>query len=109
VVVELEAAGYEVVSTDSSTQGIALLYIMHSVAAVILQQQGRERTSFRLARSLRAIHPAVPIVLLSGAPIDCLPPCIDACLVTEPSLEKVGFAVKSLLTEESFEVQSAQC
>jgi CheY-like chemotaxis protein len=34
VIGALENTGYEVVSTNSSTQVIALLYIMHSVAAV---------------------------------------------------------------------------
>ena len=60
----LETTGYEVVSTNSSTQAIALLYIMHSVAAVVLHHRAREQTSFDVARSLRAIHPDVPIVLL---------------------------------------------
>jgi hypothetical protein len=36
VIVQLEATGFEVVSTDSSTQGIALLYIKHSVGVVVL-------------------------------------------------------------------------
>ena len=31
----LKEAGYEIVSTNSPTEGVALLYIMHSVAAVV--------------------------------------------------------------------------
>ena len=61
VTVELEAEGYEVVSTDSSSQGAALLYIMHSVAAVLLHHQPEDRTWFKLAQSLRAIRPSAPI------------------------------------------------
>ncbi len=109
VAVELEANGYEVVSTDSSTQGVALLYIMHSVAAVVLHYQADDRTWFKLAQSLRAIRPGVPIILLSRDPIDCLPPCVDACVITEEASEQVASAVRSLLTEEHFEVHSAQC
>ena len=109
VIVALEAKGYEVVSTDCSTQGIALLYIMHSVAAVVLHQGAEDRTCFKLAKSLRAVRPGVPIILLSRFPIDCLPPWVDAWLVTEQPLEKVASTVHSLLSGEHFEVHSAQC
>jgi len=109
IIVELEATGYEVVSTDSSTHGIALLYIMYSVAAVVVHHRAEDRTCFKLAQSLRAIRPGVPIVLLSRDPIDCLPPGVDACVITEQPLEKVASAVRSLLTEERFELHSAQC
>jgi CheY-like chemotaxis protein len=105
----LETTGYEVVSTNSSTQAIALLYIMHSVAAVVLHHRAREQTSFDVARSLRAIHPDVPIVLLCRDQIDRLPPCVDACVSTEQPLEKLASAVRSLGTEKRLEVHSAQC
>ena len=108
VTVELEAKGYEVVSTDSSSQGAGLLYIMHSVAAVVLHYQPEDRTWFELAQSLRAIRPGVPIILLSRHPILCLPPWVDACVGTEQPLEMVASAVHSLLTEERFEVHSTQ-
>jgi DNA-binding NtrC family response regulator len=109
VIVELEEMGYEVVSTESSTQGIALLYIMHSVAAVVLHHRAEDRTWSKLAQSLRAIRPGVPIVLLSRNQIDRLPPCVDACVTTEQPPEKLTSEVRSLLTEERFEVHSAQC
>lgn len=41
-IVQLEATGFEVVSTDSSTQGIAL----RSVAAVVLHHRAEDRTRF---------------------------------------------------------------
>ncbi len=109
VIVELEAQGYEVVSTDSSTQGVALLYIMHSVAAVALHCRAEDRTCSNLAQSLRAIRPGVPIILLSRSPIDCLPSWVDACVVMEQPLEKVASTVRSLLTGEHLEVHTAQC
>jgi DNA-binding NarL/FixJ family response regulator len=107
VTLELEAEGYEVVSTDSASQGAALLYIMHSVAAVVLHYQPEDRTWFKFAQSLRAIHPGVPIILLSRDPILCLPPWVDACVGTEQPLEEVASAVHSLLTGEPFEVHIA--
>jgi hypothetical protein len=36
VMIDLEAAGYEVVRADSSTEGIALSYLMHPVAGVVI-------------------------------------------------------------------------
>ena len=105
----LEAKGYEVVSTDSSTQGVAMLYIMHSVAAVLLHYRVEERTWFKLAQSLRAIRPGVPIILLSRDPIFCLPPWVDAFVATQQPPEEVASEVHSLLTGERFEVHSAQC
>jgi hypothetical protein len=109
VTVELEAKGYEVVSTDSLSQGAALLHIMHSVAAVVLQYEPADRTWFESAQSLRAIRPGVPIILLSRDPILCLPPWVDAWVGTEQPLEEVASAVRTLLTGERCEAHTAQC
>jgi DNA-binding NarL/FixJ family response regulator len=106
---ELKAKGYEVVGTDSSTQGAAMLYIMHSVAAVVLQYEPEDRTWFELAQSLRAIRPGVPIILLSRDPILYLPSWVDACVGTAQPLEEVASAVHSLLTGERFEAHCAPC
>ena len=43
VIGALEAKCHEIVSTDSSTQGAALLYIMHSVSAVVLHQRAERQ------------------------------------------------------------------
>jgi len=75
----------------------------------VLHHRAGEQTSFDLERSLRAIHPGVPIVLLSRDQIDRLPPCVDACVITEQPLEKVASAVRNLLSEERFEMHTAQC
>jgi hypothetical protein len=107
VMIDLEATGYEVVRTDSSTEGIALLYLMHSVAAVVLHCQPEDRSWFELGQSLGAIRPGVPIILLSRDPILCLPPWVDACVGTEQPPEEVASAVHSLLTTERFELHSA--
>ncbi len=54
VLAALKEIGCEVVSTNSPTEGVALLYIMHSVAAVVLDNRAREQASFDVARSLLA-------------------------------------------------------
>jgi DNA-binding response OmpR family regulator len=74
----LKTAGYEVVST-SPTQAIAQLFLMRSVAAVVLNLGAREQTSFDVERSLRAIRPDVPIILLCDQ-MNCLPSCVAAYL-----------------------------
>jgi DNA-binding response OmpR family regulator len=68
----LEATGYEVVSTQSSTQAMAMEYIMHSVVAVVLHHQTGEQSSFDAAKSLRAFCPNLPIILLCHNELD---PC----------------------------------
>jgi hypothetical protein len=90
VITDLEANGYDVVSTDSSTKGVALLYIMHSIAAVVLHHGAEDRTWFKLAQTLRAILPSARLILLSRDPILCLPPWGDACVGTEQPLKGVA-------------------
>ena len=75
----LEEKGYEVVSTNSPTQGVALLYVMHSAAAVVVGKAASERAGFDLVQSLRQIRPKVPVTLLCGDQIDSSPSPTDAC------------------------------
>jgi len=96
----LEAAGYDVVSTDHGTQGIALLFVMHSVAAVVLDRLTRKHGGFNLARRLRAIHPGVPIMLLCRKQIDPLPPWVDACVSPGEPLEKLISILQKMLNHE---------
>ncbi len=98
VLAALKEKGCEVVSTNSPTEGVALLYIMHSVAAVVLKNRAREQASFDVAQSLRKIRPDVPIMLLCGDQIDPLPTCVDGCVTTGQSLENLISAVRRLLT-----------
>jgi DNA-binding NarL/FixJ family response regulator len=85
----LEAMGDEVVSTQSSTEAMAMEYIMHSVVAVVLYHQTGEQSSLDAAKSLRAFCPNVPIILLCHDELDRLPSYVDACVSTGQSLEKV--------------------
>jgi CheY-like chemotaxis protein len=94
----LRAAGYEVVSTNSAMQAIALLYILHPIGAVVLDRRAPELTSFDVARSLKAVRPDVPIVLLCRDQFDHLPPSVDGCVSTRQPLAKLTSEVRSLLT-----------
>jgi DNA-binding NtrC family response regulator len=105
----LEATGYEVVSTQSSTQAMAMEYIMHSVVAVVLHHQTGEQSSLDAAKGLRAFCPNLPTILLCHNELDPLPSYVDACVCTGQSLEKVTSELRSLLSAKKLLVHSAQC
>lgn len=92
----LQEKGYEVVTTDSPTEGVALLYVMHSVGAVVLDKDAREQSDFDLAQSLRRIRPHVPVIVLCGEQIDSSPERTDKCVRED----KLVSALKYLLTLE---------
>jgi DNA-binding NtrC family response regulator len=75
----VKGAGYDVVSTNSPSQAIALLFLMRSVAVVVLNQRAREQTSFDLARRLQAMRPDVLIIPLCDQ-LNRLPSCVAAYL-----------------------------
>jgi CheY-like chemotaxis protein len=108
VLAALKATGYEVVNTNNSTQAIALLFLLHSVAGVVLNHLARERAKFDIARSLRAIRSDVPIVLLCRGQATSLPPSVDACVDTRQPLEKLTAAVRRLLVAKRFQLLTAQ-
>jgi hypothetical protein len=96
----LNTAGYEVVSTNSTMQAIALLFILHPVAAVFLDSREIAQPSCDVARSLKAVRPDVLIVLLCCDPIDRLPPYLDASISTSQPLAILISGLKSLLAEK---------
>ena len=96
VLAAVKATGYRVVST-TSTQAVALLFIMHCVAVVLLDPGESEKSSFELARNLRAICHDVPIILLSPTTISPLSSHIDACISTVPPLTNLTSAVLQVL------------
>jgi len=104
----LTGTGYEVVSTDSSTQAVALLFIMRSAIAVVLNHQAGDRTTLDLARSLRGVRPDVPIILLCGEQVNHLPSYLDACVDTGQSIEKLTAALRRRLTIKGFQEFSPQ-
>ena len=96
VLAALKETGCEVVSTNSPTEGVALQYIMRTVAAVVLDNGVRERAGFDIARSLRLIGPNVPVILLCGDQLDSLAPWRERCVDTA----KLTSTVQQLLTAE---------
>jgi DNA-binding NtrC family response regulator len=96
VLAALRETGREVVSTNSPTEGVALLYLMRTVAAVVLDNRAREQAGFDVAQSLRAIRPDVPIVLLRRERIEQLPSFVEACVSTGQPLENLTSAVRRL-------------
>ena len=73
----LEETGCEVVSTNSPTVGVALLYAIRSVAAVVLDSRATEQVIFDLARKLGQVRPHVPVVVLGADQIDNSPSWAD--------------------------------
>jgi DNA-binding NtrC family response regulator len=96
VLAALKKTGCEVVSTNSPTEGVALLYIMRAVAAVVLENRAREQASFDVAHSLREIRPNVPIMLLCADRISSPPSWHDECVSTD----KLTSALQYLLNAE---------
>jgi DNA-binding NtrC family response regulator len=96
---ELEDGGYQVARTSSSTQAIALLFVLHATAAVVLDQRATEYSSFDLALRLRAICPEVPIVLLCREHIEHMPSWVDACVNTREPLHKLTSTLRDILND----------
>lgn len=109
ILAALEATGHDVVSTENSTRAVALLFVMHSVTAVVLDQRSIEQPSFDLARSLRALCPDVPIILLCADRIDRLPPAIDACVSTDQPLKNLAAALQRILAEKPVAAGMIDC
>jgi DNA-binding NtrC family response regulator len=96
VLAALKETGCEIVSTNSATEGVAMLYIMRTVAAVVLDNRAREHASFDGAHSLRKIRPNVLIMLLCGDQIDSSPSWRDECVSTD----KLTSSLQHLLNAE---------
>lgn len=79
----LKETGCEVLSTNSPTEGLAMLYIMRTCAAVVIDDRAREEANFDVAQSLRKIDPGVPVIPLCGEQIDSSPLATDTCVSTD--------------------------
>jgi CheY-like chemotaxis protein len=97
VLAAAEATGHQVVSTSSS-QAIALVFVMRCVAAVLLDYFGTKEDTLELARELRAICNDVPIILLSAHPIEHLPSYVDASLNTRMPSKLLADALLKVLS-----------
>ena len=97
VMAVLKETGCEIVSTDSPSQGVALLYIMRSVSAVVLDSGAAEHAGFDLTQSLRRIRPNVPVMLQCDDQIDNSPSRTESCVKTN----RLAFELGHLLTAEA--------
>jgi DNA-binding NtrC family response regulator len=100
VLAAIEAAGYDVVSTNSSNQALALFFVMNSAAAVILDLRANEEICLEFAQKLRTLHPGVPILLRCCESIDHLPSWVDAYVSVGDPLEKLTTLLRTLLNDE---------
>jgi len=91
----LKETGCEVVKT-SLAQAVALLYVMHAVIAVVLDERSSEHASFDVAQSLRKIRPNVPLMFGCGDQIEKLPSS-ESCMSTD----KLTSELQHLLTEDA--------
>jgi hypothetical protein len=97
VLAAIKETGCEVVCTNSPKEGVALLYILGQVAAVVLDDRVREHASFDVAQSLKRIRPNVPVMLECSDQIDSSPSRTESCVNTD----KLTFALQHLLTAEA--------
>jgi hypothetical protein len=94
----LNAAGYEVVTTNT-IEAVALLYVLHSIAAVVMR--AREQANLDV-QNIRAICPDVPIVLLCRGRTNCVPSRVDTgdtYVATVQSPATLAAAVQRLVSE----------
>ena len=104
----LEAFDYKVITANSSSQAIALLFLIDSVVAVVLDDQAREQLSLEAACRIRAAFPEVPIILLSCHVFPHLPSCVDASVCTNDS-QNLTSALRYLLRTNSGFVERGSC
>lgn len=97
VVAAIKETGCEVISTNSPVEGIALLYILSQVAAVVLDSRALQHASFDVAQSLRRIRPNVPVMLQCGEQVDSSGSWTEGCMSTD----RVVLTLQHLLTEGS--------
>ena len=98
VLAALKETGCEIVTAQSPTEGVALLYVMHAVTAVILDNRTGEHANFNVAQSLRTIRPNVPVILQCADEIEISPLSTESCVSTD----KLPSALEDCLTAESF-------
>ena len=96
VLAAIKESGCQVVSTSSPTEGVALLYILGQVAAVVLDSQVGEHATFDVAQSLSRIRPSVPVMLQCGDLIDRTRSSTESCVSTD----ELTSALEHLLTAE---------
>ncbi len=93
----LNAAGFDVVATNKFSQAVALLYILRSVDVVVLQ--ARKQATLDV-RSVRAMCPDVPIVILGRSQRYLLPPGADIYINAAQGLTTLATAIQHIVTSK---------
>ena len=93
---ELEGAGLEIVSTTSTSDAIALVFVNRRVEAVVLDKQRDTQTSLGLARVLKSLR-NIPVILVSTKSIYPLPKSIDACVCLNDVVRELPRLVEAIL------------
>jgi DNA-binding NtrC family response regulator len=93
----LKSAGYDVVSTSSASQAVALLFLMYSAAGVVLSHDVTEHASFDVVHSLRMLCPQIPIIILCDGQTEPVPSG-ELCVGARETLEKLVDTVQRLLS-----------
>ena len=81
----LEDTGYQVSIANSECRAVALLFLIRSFSAVVIDGRERERASFDLASRLHGIRAQIPTIVVGQKPVEFAPVSADAC-VTEKEL-----------------------
>lgn len=89
----LNAAGYQVAIANTELRAVALVFLMRSFAAVIVDERPHETPSFALASRLHAIRPDIPIMVISQAPVSSPPGYVESCVAEQ----ELPAAVNALL------------
>jgi len=96
VVVAFQDAGYELVSTASPSQAVAVLFLNRCVCAVVLDQRLKQTAG--LAGTLHSIRADVPILLLSQDKVSPLPQSVDGCVCVGEGLEGLLPSLQTVLS-----------
>ncbi len=93
----IKKTGCEVVSANSATLAVAMLYILGQVDAVVLDSRVKEHAKFDVAQSLRNICPSVPIILQCDNQTDSSLSSTESCVNTD----ELPSTLQHLLAEEA--------
>ena len=83
VALALNAAGYQVAIANTELRAVALVFLMRSFAAVIVDERQHENPSFALPSRLHGIRPDVPVVVISRVPVSSPPAGVEACVLEQ--------------------------
>jgi hypothetical protein len=91
----LQDAGYQVSIAQSECRAIALLFLLRSFSAVVIDGREHERASFDLASRLHGIRAQIPIVVVGQKPAEFSTASADACITERELPETLRLLLKT--------------